>query len=220
MNFAKAFTYIFDDKRWLEKLVIPLLVTLIPIIGWMVAVGYLMRVTRNVVEHQPEPLPELEFGADLGRGFKVFVANLAYGLPILLITTLLFLPLALSGNNNEVSIFAILSALLGGFLILLYALFMTVMMPPVIANLAVKERIGAAFDFKEIFRMLRNNFKAWLIVIGGSLLCSAIIAPLGGIVLAVGAIVTLFYSQLIIVHLTGQAYAHSQTPGGQNAPRY
>jgi len=220
MNFAKAFTYIFDDKRWLEKLVIPLLVTLIPIIGWMVAAGYLMRVTRNVAEHQPEPLPELEFGADLGRGFKVFVANLAYGLPILLITTLLFLPLALSGNNNEVRIFAILSALLGGFLILLYALFMTVMMPPVNANLAVKERIGAAFDFKEIFRMLRNNFKAWLIVIGGSLLCSAIIAPLGGIVLAVGAIVTGFYSQLIIVHLTGQAYALSQTPGGQNAPRY
>jgi len=179
MNFAKAFTYIFDDKRWLEKLVIPLLVTLIPIIGWMVAAGYLMRVTRNVAEHQPEPLPELEFGADLGRGFKVFVANLAYGLPILLITTLLFLPLALSGNNNEVRIFAILSALLGGFLILLYALFMTVMMPPVNANLAVKERIGAAFDFKEIFRMLRNNFKAWLIVIGGSLLCSAIHCPLG-----------------------------------------
>lgn len=212
MNFGKAFTYIFDDQRWLEKLVIPLLVTLIPIIGWMVAAGYLLRVTRNVAEHQPEPLPELEFGADLGRGFKVFVANLAYGLPILLITTLLFLPLALSGNNNEVGILAILSALLGGFLILLYALFMTVMMPPVNANLAVKERIGAAFDFKEIFRMLRNNFKAWLIVIGGSLLCSAIIAPLGGIVLAVGAIVTGFYSQLIIVHLTGQAYAQSQTP--------
>lgn len=212
MNFAKAFTYIFDDQRWLEKLVIPLLVTLIPIIGWMVAAGYLLRVTRNVAEHQPEPLPELEFGADLGRGFKVFVANLAYALPILLITTLLFLPLALSGNNNEVGVLAIMSALLGGFLILLYALLMTVIMPAVNANLAVKERIGAAFDLKEIFRMLKNNFKAWLIVIGGTLLCSAIIAPLGGIVLGVGAIVTGFYSQLIIAHLTGQAYAQSQTP--------
>jgi len=65
MNFTKAFTYIFDDRRWLEKLVIPLLVTLIPVIGWMVAAGYLLRVTRNVAEHQVEPLPELEFGADL-----------------------------------------------------------------------------------------------------------------------------------------------------------
>jgi hypothetical protein len=97
---------------------------------------------------------------------------------------------------------------------------MTVLMPVVNANLAVKERIGAAFDFKEIFRMLRNNFTAWLIVIGGSMLCGAIIAPLGAIVLGIGAIVTVFYSQLIVAHLTGQAYAHSQTPGGQGAPLY
>ncbi len=212
MKFTKAFTYIFDDERWLEKLVIPLLVTLIPVIGWMVVAGYLLRVTRNVAENQAEPLPELKFGADLGRGFKVFVTNLLYALPILLVSTLLFLPLALTANSNEVGVLAIMSALLGGFLILLYALFMTVIMPPVHANLAVNERIGAAFDLKKIFRMLKNNFKAWLIVIGGSLLCSVIIAPLGGIVLAVGAIITGFYSQLIIAHLTGQAYAISQNP--------
>ena len=93
-------------------------------------------------------------------------------------------------------------------------------MPAANANLAVKERIGAAFEFKEIFRMLKNNFKAWLIVVGGVLLCSAIIAPIGGIVLAIGAIVTGFYSQLIIAHLTGQAYTQSQTPGGQGSPLY
>ena len=220
MNFAKAFTYIFDDPRWLEKLVIPLLVTLIPFIGWMVAAGYLLRVTRNVAEHQAEPLPELEFGADLGRGFKVFLANFLYALPIMIVSTLLFLPLALTENSSATTGWAIFLAVIGGFLILVYAVLLTILMPPVNANLAVKERIGAAFEFKEIFRMLRNNFKAWLIVIGGVLLCSAIIAPLGGIVLAIGAIVTGFYSQLIIAHLTGQAYTHSQNPGGQNAPLY
>lgn len=220
MNFTKAFTYIFDDQRWLEKLVIPLLVTLIPVVGWMVVAGYLMRVTRNVAEHQVEPLPELDFGGDLGRGFKVFVANLAYALPIIIVSTLLFLPLALTQNSSEASLIAIMLAALGGFVILLYALFLAVLMPAVNANLAVKEKIGAALEFKTIFRMLRNNLKAWLIVMGGVLLCSAIIAPIGGIVLAIGAIVTGFYSQLIVAHLTGQAYAHSQTPGGQGAPLY
>ena len=220
MNFTKAFTYIFDDPRWLEKLVIPLLVTLIPVIGWMVAAGYLLRVTRNVAEHQVEPLPELEFGADLSRGFKVFVANLLYGLPIVVVSTLLFLPLGLSGNSGSTNFFAIALAILGGLLILLYALFVAIIMPAVNANLAVKEQIGAAFEFKEIFRMLNNNFKAWLIVIGGTILCSVFIAPIGGIILVVGAIITGFYSQLIIAHLTGQAYAHSQAPGGQDAPLY
>ncbi|MEN6531000.1 MAG: DUF4013 domain-containing protein [Anaerolineaceae bacterium] len=220
MNFTKAFTYIFDDPRWLEKLVIPLLVTLIPVIGWMVAAGYLLRVTRNVAEHQVEPLPELEFGADLSRGFKMFVANLLYGLPIVVVSTLLFLPLGLSGNSGSTNFFAIALAILGGLLILLYALFVAIIMPAVNANLAVKEQIGAAFEFKEIFRMIGNNFKAWLIVIGGTILCNVFIAPIGGIILVVGAIITGFYSQLIIAHLTGQAYAHSQAPGGQDAPLY
>jgi hypothetical protein len=220
MNFTKAFTYIFDDPRWLEKLVIPLLVTLIPVIGWMVAAGYLLRVTRNVAEHQVEPLPELEFGADLGRGFKVFVANLLYGLPIVVVSTLLFLPLGLSENSGSTNFFAIALAILGGLLILLYALFMVIIMPVVNANLAIKGGLGAAFDFKEIFRMIGNNFTAWLIVIGGTILCNVIIAPIGGILLVVGAIITSFYAQLIVAHLMGQAYAHSQTPGGQDAPLY
>lgn len=220
MNFTKAFTYIFDDPRWLEKLVIPLLVTLIPVIGWMVAAGYLLCVTRNVAEHQVEPLPELEFGADLGRGFKVFVANLLYGLPIVVVSTLLFLPLGLSENSGSTNFFAIALAILGGLLILLYALFMVIIMPVVNANLAIKGGLGAAFDFKEIFRMIGNNFTAWLIVIGGTILCNVIIAPIGGILLVVGAIITSFYAQLIVAHLMGQAYAHSQTPGGQDAPLY
>lgn len=220
MNFTKAFTYIFDDRRWLEKLVIPLLVTLIPVIGWMVAAGYLLRVTRNVAEHQVEPLPELEFGADLGRGFNLFVASLLYGLPIVVVSALLFLPLGLSGNSGGTNFFAIVLAIFGGLLILLYALFVAIIMPAVNANLAIKGRLGAAFDFKEIFRMIGNNFTAWLIVIGGTILCNVIIAPLGGILLIVGAIITGFYAQLIVAHLTGQAYAHSQTPGGQDAPLY
>lgn len=218
MNFTKAFTYIFDDQRWLEKLVIPLLVTLIPVIGWMVVAGYLLHVTRNVAEQQAEPLPELQFGADLGRGFKIFVANLVYALPIIIVSTLLFLPLALTENNINTTWFAIALAIFAGLLILVYAILLTILMPAVNANLAVKERISAAFEFKNIFSMLRNNFGAWLIVIGGSILCSVIIAPIGGIVLAIGAIVTGLYSQLIIAHLTGQAYAQSQTPGGQGAP--
>jgi len=48
MNFKKAFTYIFEDQRWFEKLIVPLLVTLIPVVGGMATAGYIMRVTRNV----------------------------------------------------------------------------------------------------------------------------------------------------------------------------
>ena len=84
MNFTKAFTFIFEDRRWFEKLLTPLLVTLIPFIGWIVLAGYVQRVIRNVVDHQDEPLPELSFGDDLSRGLKVFLANLIFSIPIIL----------------------------------------------------------------------------------------------------------------------------------------
>ncbi len=34
MNFGKAFSYVFDDQRWLEKIIIPILYSLIPVVGW------------------------------------------------------------------------------------------------------------------------------------------------------------------------------------------
>ncbi|NLC14014.1 MAG: hypothetical protein GX768_08235, partial [Chloroflexi bacterium] len=43
MNFGKAFTFIFDDERWFDKLIVPILVSLIPIVGMMAFTGYLLR---------------------------------------------------------------------------------------------------------------------------------------------------------------------------------
>ena len=57
-------------------------------------------------------------------------------------------------------------------------------------------------------------------VAAGSLLCSAVIAPLGAIILVIGALITSLYSQLVVAHLSGQAYALSQTLGGQGEPTY
>ena len=220
MNFTKAFTYIFEDRRWFEKLLTPLLVSLIPFIGWMVVAGYVQRVIRNVVDHQDEPLPELSFGDDLSRGFKVFLANLIFSIPIILIMAILILPLAFSGNDSNASVLVILFAFIAMFLSILYAILLAVLMPASNANLAIKGTLGAAFDFKTIFAMFKNNFKAWLLVLGGSLLCSAVIAPLGAIILVIGALITSLYSQLVVAHLSGQAYALSQTQGGQGAPLY
>ena len=106
------------------------------------------------------------------------------------------------------------------FLSILYAILLAVLMPASNANLAIKGNLDAAFDFKTIFAMIKNNFKAWLLVLGGSLLCSAVIAPLGAIILVIGALITSLYSQLVVAHLSGQAYALSQTQGGQGAPLY
>ena len=44
MNFKKALTYIFDDPEWFNKILIPLLVSLIPLVGQMAVTGWMLEV--------------------------------------------------------------------------------------------------------------------------------------------------------------------------------
>src|SRR5690606_8438870 len=82
MNFKKAFTYIFEDPNWLEKLIVPLLVGLIPIVGQLALSGYVMRVIQNVAQRTQPELPSFDFGLDLGKGFRWFLVALVYSLPV------------------------------------------------------------------------------------------------------------------------------------------
>ncbi len=71
MKFADAFTFVFQDQDWFKKIIIPGLVgILIPIIGQILLLGWSLKVTLNVIRKNPNPLPEMDFGDDLARGFK------------------------------------------------------------------------------------------------------------------------------------------------------
>jgi len=58
MDFGRAFTYPFDDPDWLRKLAIIALISLIPIFGWFVLMGYIVEITRRVIYHEEVLLPE------------------------------------------------------------------------------------------------------------------------------------------------------------------
>lgn len=68
MDVAKAFTYFAEDERWMGKLVIGVLVSLVSILilpGFLLS-GYMVGITRNVMNGEKRPLPEWE---DLGTLF-------------------------------------------------------------------------------------------------------------------------------------------------------
>ena len=213
MNFGKAFTYIFDDKEWFDKLIIPLLVALIPVVGPLAMSGYVMRVTKNVSQHSAEPLPLFEFGSDLGKGFRWMLITLVYSLPAILISLLMILPLQGLGNNSS-SVLAILAIIILGALLAILILLMLVCLPLAQVNFAIHDTFASGFDFKLFMSWLKNNITVWLITLGGLILAS-FIAPLGSILLLIGSLITGFYSQLLVAHLAGQAYALSQTPKGE-----
>ena len=209
VNFGKAFTYIFDDKRWFDKLIIPVLVSLVPLIGPMAFSGYMLRTIKNVVQNEVDPLPDYQFGDDLGRGFRFYLVGLVYSLPVLLVVGLMMIPAMALNSNNSITALGVIFLILGGLLMLVYGLFLTVLQPIMMANFAVKDTFASGFEFGLFFKRLGNNFTAWLLVIAGMVI-AGIISPMGSILFAIGVVITMAYSQLMVAHLAGQAYVASE----------
>ncbi len=208
VSFKDAFTFIFDDDRWFDKLIVPLLVSLIPVVGQFVMLGYILRTIANVHQNQINPLPTFDFGEDLSRGFRYTLINLVYSLPAFVLALLFILPINIINSNNGAGneFFGIMLMLLFVFLIFVYALVLFLIQPLSMANFAVKNTFASGFEFGNFFRRLRKNFTSWLLVYAGSIL-AGLIAPLGSIVFFIGVVVTTFYGQLLVAHLSGQAMA-------------
>ncbi len=211
VNFKKALTFIFDDENWFDKLIIPLLVSFIPVVGQLVMLGYILRTINNVANNELNPLPTFDFGEDLSRGFRYTLINLVYSLPAFLLALLLMLPINMMNNNNGTGneVFGIILMLLIVCLIVVYALALFLVQPISMANFAVKNTFASGFEFGNFYRRFRKNFNAWLLVYAGSIL-AGLIAPLGSIVFFIGVMVTTFYGQLLVAHLSGQAMIASE----------
>ncbi len=215
MNFGLSFSYVFKDEEWFKKIIIPALVSLIPIIGQLILMGWGLSVTKNVIDGRSErALPKLEFGADLGRGFMVFLIQFIYAIPYAILFGLMSAAFGIGGGARE-EIVQILMTILGicfglvGFLLALLILFMSV---AAIANYAAKGEFKAAFQFKEIFALLKKSFVSWLLVLVGGFIAMGIIAPLGSVACGIGIILTTAYGTAVYYHMLGQAYVKSVSP--------
>jgi hypothetical protein len=211
MDFGLAFSFPFKDPDWLKKIVIIGLVGLIPVIGQFVLLGWAFEIVRRVIRNHPEPLPNLEFGENLGKGFQVWLIYLVYAIPIFI----MMIPIALldnaganmlaNGGDTGGTAVAVLAACCGA-VAFLYGILMTLVIPAAVGNFADKGSVGAAFRFGEVFGLVRAAPVAYLIIMLTMVFISPIVASIGTILCVVGVVLTLAYSQAIVYHLTGQAY--------------
>ena len=212
MKFADAFTFVFQDQDWFKKIIIPGLIgVLIPIVGQILLLGWALKVTLNVIRRNPNPLPEMEFGEDFSRGFKATVVAIVYSIPLIIFYLPILILTIAAGNSNEKSlgIVVVIAAMCFGFLMLLYAIVMGLMLPAAYARVAVEDSIGAGLAFREIFKMVKDNLVVYLLVLVGGIAAS-FISSLGSIACMVGIFVTVPYSFAILGHLYGQAYLETK----------
>jgi hypothetical protein len=214
MDFGLSFSYVFKDKEWFRKVAIPALVSLIPIIGQFIVMGWGLKATKNVIEgKEQDALPELDFGGDLGRGFIAAVISFIYGLPVAILSGIggALAGFGTEGPDAANAVLIIISVCVGllAFVIGVITAFFGV---TAIANYVAKGEFGAAFKFKELYGMIKKSFVSWLLVIVGQIIALGFIAPLGIIACGIGALFTFVYGTAVYSHLIGQAYNQSVTP--------
>jgi len=208
MDFGKAFSFVFEDEDWVKKIAVGGLISLIPVIGIFLVLGWGVEITKRVINGDAEVLPDWsDFGGYLSRGFMVFVIAFLIFLPVILVQSCgSGLPFLTESYDQEALTTAmwVLSACFTCITIL-YSIVAYMILPAAVARYAVTGKFGAAFKLGEIFKVVRNNLGTYAMVLLGGILAS-MVASLGTIACVIGVLFTTVYSFAINGHLWGQAY--------------
>jgi hypothetical protein len=218
MEFGRAFSYTQQDPEWLKKVGIAALIFLIPLIGPITVLGWGLEITRRVISHEPEMLPDWSnFTDHLVRGLKGFVISFVFGLPGGLVSGCLQTLNAIVANpemlnsmdgdtiaalTTGMSVVAICCGCVG-FVLSLAGSFL---MPAALGNMMANNGdLGAGFRFAEIFALVRGAVGPYLMTLLGTILVG-IIVPFGLIACFIGVFFTAAWGMTVTSHLYGQAY--------------
>jgi len=210
MDFGLAFSFVFKDRDWLKKIAIMALVGLIPIIGQIVVYGWAMNIAKRVMDNDPNPLADLDFGGDLSRGFMGFVISFVYSLPVILVSSVsgIFDSLTtMSDSNAAIGVYTAIVVCFG-LVALVFGLILAVLIPAALCRYLDTGSLSSAFDFGEVFKLVRLNIGTYLIVLLGTFV-AGIAGSLGFIACVIGVMLTYAYSLAVTGHLYGQAYTEA-----------
>lgn len=226
MDYGKAFTYPQQDADWLKKWAIGSLLLLIPVVGQILLLGYMLEIMRRVITDNPQVLPDWsDFGGLAKQGVFAFVVSLAYALPIIVLFACAYAPLIAgplaAGNDpdtlNTMMSAASLIATCCFCIVLLLALAVSLILPAALGRLAVTGEIGSAFQFNEVLALVRAQPAVYLIVMLITGLAGSVLTSVGAVICGIGLYFGWAYSMLIQAHLYGQAYRVASGVSGSSA---
>ena len=235
MEIGKAFSFVLEDEKWVNKVLIGAVVSAIPIANFA-ASGYAIDVMQNTIQDETRPLPSWDdFGRFFIRGFKWLLGLLVYMVPILIISCLFTvmgggLGAAMGDSADAADAFGVLLSGMGlvmSCLVLLYGLAVGFVIPAATARFALTDDVMQMFRFRELFADIRRNLNGYLvayvvmlvaaIVIGAILSLFGLIwlfIPICGWIIAwVVNMAGTFYLQLAYSNLFGQYFKEARPTG-------
>jgi hypothetical protein len=194
---TEAFTWPFRDPQWVSKLLIIALTLLIPIIGAVNGLGWMLAsLDRLRVGEEMLAPANLSY---IGRGIRLFAVELVYTVAIGVVALAIFVPaIVLSVNqgqgaaNSGLIAAAVLLNLIGFSVITILSLALTFLIPAIVLA-TDKAGVAAGIDVRGVIRRCRSNLNHTLIA-GLMLIAASFVGSIGLVVCGVGVLVTLAYS--------------------------
>jgi hypothetical protein len=192
-----AFTWPARDPQWLTKILIIGLILLIPIAGAINGIGWMLA-TLDRLRAGDEALAPANLSY-IGRGFRLFVVNLVYGLAIVLVAAAIYVPALLiassqsqgSANPTLVSL-AIVLSLLAFSVATLGSLALNFALPSIVLA-TDRDGIRGGLRVSAVLRRSRINVANTLIA-GLMLIAAGFVGSLGIVLCGIGVLFTLAYA--------------------------
>ncbi|HMJ40043.1 MAG TPA: DUF4013 domain-containing protein [Verrucomicrobiae bacterium] len=192
-----AFTWPARDPQWLTKILIIGLILLIPIAGAINGIGWMLA-TLDRLRAGDEALAPANLSY-IGRGFRLFVVNLVYGLAIVLVAAAIYVPALLiassqsqgSANPALVSL-AIVLSLLAFSVATLGTLALNFALPSIVLA-TDRDGIRGGLRVSAVLRRSRINVANTLIA-GLMLIAAGFVGSLGIVLCGIGVLFTLAYA--------------------------
>jgi hypothetical protein len=192
-----AFTWPARDPEWLTKILILGLILLIPIAGAINGIGWMLA-TLDRLRAGDEALAPANLSY-IGRGFRLFVVNLVYGLAIVLAAAAIYVPALLiassqsqgSANPALVSL-AIVLSLLAFSVATLGTLALNFALPSIVLA-TDRDGIRGGLRVSAVLRRSRINVANTLIA-GLMLIAAGFVGSLGIVLCGIGVLFTSAYA--------------------------
>lgn len=192
-----AFVWPFRDPEWLNKILIMGLIQLIPIVGAMNGLGWMLAALQRLRAGE-ERLPPANFD-HLGRGFRLFVVYLVYYGALLLVATVLYVPatviLAQQGKEsaNPLLVAIGLGLLLLAFSVMTTGSLLLTFLTPSIVLAFDSGGIAGGLRLSDVLRRARVSLTNTLVA-GLMLIAASLVGQLGSVACFIGIVFTLVYA--------------------------
>src|SRR5947209_247869 len=180
-----GFAWPFQDPAWASKILVQGLIALIPIVGWIAVVGWLVMTIDNYRTGRRELPPA---GFHLERGIVLFVVYLIYAV-VFAIPGGILDGAATNGNNAGV-------AALGNLLSFALSLLLAFLAPAIILH-TYRSGFAGGFDLQGVWQMATANLTNTIIA-GVLIWVAGLITGVGVIACCIGLIFTIPYGMAII----------------------